>query len=447
MTAPGFFAPGYRSSRPPIHPWTTTLLCFAASASGAMAQSVLAPPPAPPPLVPSSLQQYQTNQPVQMQVFVPSATAAPQQNQPFKVGPIVIRPNIFYQFLYGNGIQSSPGNSQDSIVQQFSPGVVFEEGLHWTLNYTPTFSFYSSSAFRNTINQYAQLQWATVWHDWVMTASQSYTHTDDPEIETGGQTAQDTYSTAFNGIYHLNDKLSMNVGLDQTFNSYGQTSSTNLLLGLVNSRSWSTMNWLNDQLWPRFSAGIGLGLGYNQQENSPDSTFQQYQLQMSWRATDKISFQVNGGLQNQQYLSGSAASLLSPVFGGGAQYQPFEQTKISLSASRTISSSAYQNENVESTSVTGDLNQRLFGGLLLDLSGGLSTDRYIGTATATGGPSRSDDIYSFNARLSCPFPKRGTVSIFYQYSETSSTQAGFAPGSSAFSYSSNQVGFDISYTY
>jgi hypothetical protein len=447
MRAPGFFAPENGSSRPSAYPWKTTLFCVAVFAPGVAAQSVLAPPPASPPLVPSSVAAYQTNQPVQMQVFVPSAPAAPEQNQPFKIGPIVIRPNIFYQFLYGNGIQSSAGQQQDTIVQQFSPGLVFEDGLHWTLNYTPTFNFYSSSAFRNTINQFVQLQWGTTWRDWLMTASQSYAHTDDPQIETAGQTEQDTYSTAFNGVYQFNDRLSMNIGLNQTFNIYGQTSSTNLLVGLVNSRTWSTMNWLNDQFWPRFSAGFGLGLGYNQQQNSPDSTFQQYQLQMSWRATDKISFQLNGGLEDQEYLSGNAGSLLTPIFGGGVQYQPFDLTKINVSANRTVSTSAYQNQNVESTSITGDFNQRLFGGLYADLTGGFSTARYIATATAVGGPSRSDDIYSFNARLSCPFPKRGTVSIFYQFSETSSTQSGFAPGASAFSYSSHQVGFDISYTY
>ena len=447
MIAPGFFGPENRSSRSLTYPWKTTLLCVAAFAPGAIAQDVLAPPPAAPPLLPASLQQYQTNQPVQMQVFSSTAPASPLENQPFKVGPIVIRPNIFYQFLYGNGLQSSPGNKQNSIVQQVSPGLVFDEGLHWTLNYTPTFSFYSSSAFRNTINQFVQLQWATVWRDWVLSASQSYARTDDPQIETGGQTEQDTYSTALNGIYHINDKLSMNMGLNQAFNVYGQTSSTNLLLGLVNSRSWSTMNWLNDQFWPRFSGGIGLGLGYNQQQNSPDSTFQQYQVQMSWRATDKVSFQLSGGLEHQEYLSGSANSLLTPIFSAAVQYQPFEQSRISIVANRTVSSAAYQNQNVESTSVTGDFDQRLFGGLYLDLSGSYSTDNYVGTATATGGPSRNDDIYSFNTRLSCPFPKRGTVSIFYQYSETASTQSGFAHGSSAFGYSSDQVGLSISYTY
>lgn len=447
MTASGSSVPDNRGSLPPSYPWKTTLLCLAAFAPGVMAQSILAPPPATPPLVPSSIEEYQTNQPVQMRVFSSVAPASSAENEPFKLGPITLRPDIFYQFIYGNGIESSPGQAQDTIVQELDTGLTLDLGPHWTLNYTPAFMFYSSSAFRNTINQSAQLQWGTVWHEWFLTGSQSYRDTDDPEIQTAGQTEQQNYSTALNAVYQVNDKLSMTMGLNQTFNDYGQTTSTNLFVGLVNSRSWSTMDWLNDQFWPRLSAGVGLGLGYNQQQESPDSTFQLYQAQINWRVTDKISFQSSGGLEDEEYLSGGERASLVPIFSAGLQYQPFEQTRISVSASRTLSTAAYLNENLQSTSISGSFSQRLLAGLVLELTGGFSSDSYIATAIAARANSMNDDVYSFNARLSCPFPKRGTFSIFYQYSDTSSVQSGFAFGSSAFSFSSNQIGFDVSYAY
>jgi hypothetical protein len=416
-----------------------------------MAQSILAPPPAAPPLVPSAVEEYQTNQ--QMQVFSPSATAPPQEdNQPFKLGPVVIRPHPFYQFLYGSGIVSAPGQSQNTIVQQFSPGILFDIGSHWTLDYTPTLNFYSSSDFQNTVDHSAQLQWGSAFHDWFVTASQSYLKTSDPQAETAGQTDQQTYSTALNAVYHFNDKLSANLGLNQDLNYFGDNqTSTNLLLNLSNSSTWSTMDWLYDQFWSRFNAGIGVGFGYNQQEGSPDSLYQQYQVSINWRITDKISFQVNGGLEDQEYLggigtNGVASDMLTPIFGGAIQYQPFDQTRISVTANRTVTSSDYQNEVVENTSITADFNQRLFGGLFLDLTGGYTTSSYVASVIGLS-TGRNDDSYSFNARLSCPFPKRGTVAVFYQYSKDSSTQTGFALGTAAFSYSSSQVGVDISYTY
>jgi hypothetical protein len=126
--------------------------------------------------------------------------------------------------------------------------------------------------------------------------------------------------------------------------------------------------------------------------------------------------------------------MLVPIFNGAIQYQPFDQTRISVTASRVISSSEYQNQVIENTSINADFNQRLFGGLYLDLSGSYTTTSYDATiiGLSTG---RNDDTYTFNARLTCPFPKRGTVSIFYQYSNNSSSQTGFAAGASGFNQS------------
>jgi hypothetical protein len=413
-----------------------------------MAQSLLAPPPASAPLVPSAVQEYQTNQAVQMQVFSPSDTAPSQEdNQPFKCGPVVIRPHLFYQFLYGSGIDSSPGQSHNTIVQQLSPGVLFDIGSHWTLDYTPTMNFYSSSDFQNTVDHSAQLQWGSSFHDWFVTASQSYLKTSDPQAETAGQTDQQTYTTALNAIYNFNDKLSANLGVNQAFNYFGTGQvSTNLTLGLADSRNWSTMDWLYDQLWSRFNLGLGVGFGYNQQAGSPDSIYQQYQASLNWRITDKVSFALNGGLEDQEYLSGGASDILTPIFGGTLQYQPFGQTRITLTANRTVSSSFYQNEVVKNTSVSADFNQRLFGNLFLDLTGGYTSSSYVATVIGLS-TARNDDSYTFNARLSCPFPKRGTFTVFYQYSKNISTQTGFAAGSAAFGYNSSQFGFDVGYTY
>ena len=145
-------------------------------------------------------------------------------------------------------------------------------------------------------------------------------------------------------------------------------------------------------------------------------------------------------------MGGGASSLLTPTFNGAIQYQPFHQTRITLSAGRTVTPSDFQSQDIETTSITAGINQRLFGVLSLDLSGAYSTDDYVASVLGAS-TTRSDDIYTFNARLSCPFPKRGTFSIFYEYSEDVSAQSGFAAGSAAFGYASHQIGFAISYTY
>jgi hypothetical protein len=54
--------------------------------------------------------------------------------------------------------------------------------------------------------------------------------------------------------------------------------------------------------------------------------------------------------------------------------------------------------------------------------------------------NRTDDYYSFNARLSHPLFRRGTWGISYQYNDNQSSATGF-------SYKGSQAGFDVSYSY
>ena len=430
------------------------LLCLLMPGCLAQAQDVISSPPRTP-ATPAAVQEQQNNNP--MQVFAPSETAAP---LPLQLGPVTLHPHLDYQFSYGNGIQSSPGQQQNSIVQQVSPGVLFNLGDHWTLDYTPTLNFYSSSSFQNTVDHSVQLGWGTAYDDWFFSGSQGFASTSDPNAETAAQTDQKAYSTALNAAYQFNDKMSVDMGLSQNLNYVGNGASpTNYLQYLANSKSWSTMDWLNYQFWPRLNAGLGAGLGYTIQDGSPDSINEQYQARVNWRATDKISFQLSGGLEDQQYLSGGASALVTPIFGATIQYQPFDQTKLSVSASRTVSPASFQNQTTESTGISADLNQRLLGRLYLDLSGGYSTSKYLSSATLANqigyGTGRSDDSYSFNARLTCPLLKRATVSVFYQYSENSSSQTGYLQyyqsniplSQSAFAYTSTQIGFEIGYRY
>ena len=430
------------------------LLCLFMPISPVLAQDVLSSPPQTP-ATPAAVQEHQNNNP--MQVFAPSETAPP---LPLQWGPVTAHPHLDYQFLYGNGIQSSPGQQQNTIVQRVSPGVLLNLGDHWILDYTPTLSFYSSSSFRDTLDQSVQLGWGTAYGDWFFSGSQSYASSSDPNVETAAQTDQEIYSTALNASYQFNDKISLDMGLNQNLNYVGNGASpTNYLQNLANSKTWSTMDWLNYQFWPRFNAGLGAGFGYTIQDGSPDSLYEQYQARVNWRATDKISFQLSGGVEDQQYLSGGASALVTPIFGATIQYQPFEQTKLSLSANRTVGTSHFENQVTENTGVTAGLNQRLLGKFSLDLNGSYSTTKYLSSTSLANqigyGAGRSDDSYSFNARLSCPLLKRGTVSVFYQYSKNSSSQTGylqyyqtqFLLSQSAFAYTSSQIGIEIGYRY
>ena len=358
----------------------------------------------------------------------------------YQWGPVGFRPSISYSFTRATGVQATPGQSSASTVQSVSPNFLFLIGKHFSLDYTPNWTFYSSSQLQDSLNHSATLSWGTSYEDWTMGFSQGYTRSDTAQIQTGAQTSQEGYSTAINASYQFNSKISLNMGVNQNFNYIQNGANTTTLYGnYANSKAWSTMEWLNWQFWPRLNAGIGVGGGYTSQQGSPDSVNEEYQARVNWRATDKVSFSLNGGLEDQQYLSGGAGALLTPIFGATIQYQPFDQTALSLNASRSVSPSYFQNQSTESTSLTVGLSQRLLQQFNLALTGGYSTVNYVATTSGVSA-GRTDDTYSFSASLSHSLTKRGTISMSYSYSENRS-------GVSGFSFSSEQIGVQVGYQF
>src|SRR6185503_14648059 len=101
----------------------------------------------------------------------------------------------------------------------------------------------------------------TAYEDWVFGLSQGFTRSSAPLVETGTQTEQDAYTTALNGSYRMNSKMSLDLGLNQNFR-FAQ--------GLQNSREWSTLDWLNYQFFPRLDVAIGAGFGYVDVDTGPD---------------------------------------------------------------------------------------------------------------------------------------------------------------------------------
>jgi hypothetical protein len=284
--------------------------------------------------------------------------------------------------------------------------------------------------------------------------------------ETGTQTEQQTHTTTLNANRVLNSKMSLDFDVDQ---------SINLASGYQDTYDWSGLVWLNYEFWPRLNVGIGGGGGYTKVSIGSDQPYEEINARVNWRATDKISFQLSGGVEDRQYLdvmmetnasvtispTGITSSLitnypasyvLTPTFSAAIQYLPFKDTQVTLSASRSISPSVIPGADTTGTLFGANVNQVLFKKFQLNIGTAYSISDYTQTGLglnvlpnntlqlALDSIGRTDDTISFSVRLSHPFFKRGTWSVFYQYSDNESSQPGF-------SYTSSQMGFEVSYSY
>jgi hypothetical protein len=392
-----------------------------------------------PPVVttPPVVQEDATNN--EMDVFIPSGVVNPDSAGLFQYGDVTLHPHVNYTVLYGNGIQSSVGSQQNTVLQELSPGLTVDLGRHWTVDYTPTINFYSSRQLQDNIANAASLTGATSYEDWNFGLSQGFNSSQNPITETGAQTSQQAYTTALSSAYAFNDRWSANAAVDQDFN---------FVSGLQDSYNWSTLEGVSYQFWPRLNAGLSLGGGYTKvaadgavADVNPDMVNEQAQLNLNWRATDKVSFQVSGGLEDQQFLAAGYRDSLEPIFSAAVQYQPFKVTQISLSAGRTVASSDYYiiAQSSETTTVSLGLNQRILVKYNLNLAVGYSQTVFT-TAFGALGTARTDNDYSFTATFGRGFLNRGSWAITYQYSDNQSDDFGY-------SQRINQIGFQIGFHY
>jgi hypothetical protein len=358
------------------------------------------------------------------------STTAAAPLAPFQWGPVAFRPHVFYSFSYGDGIQSQPGNQKKTALHSFSPGVLMQIGRHWTADYTPSLKFYSNKAFRDTVDHALSIAGFASATDLTVQLSDGFSHTTDPRIETGRQTARTNNSTALTASYRLSRRTRLVTTLSQNLDFVEDS---------PNSYVWGIESLVHYQFSQRLDVGAGLGYGYVMVDPGTDMTYVRPTARIGWRPTRKLGFDVHVGAEQRAFKQEGADNLNTPTYGASASYQPFETTSISVTANRSVSASYFSNQANENTSWAINLSQRLLEHFHLSAGVTHRKTRYIDTfgALAIG---RDDESYSYDARLSTSFLQRGSIATFYRRTRNTSTL-------SLFSFTSNQVGFEIGFRY
>lgn len=354
-----------------------------------------------------------------------------------------------YQFLYASGLHVAPGVTEDTFTHTITPGLSLELGPHVTLDYSPSFRFYSEKGFHDTIDQAVSLNAGIHVDNWTFGASQSLATIDDPSAETSAQTEQTLYSGGLVAVYSFNEKVSLATTAGVSFVYAGNSSVLRTNSGgipipthgavLSDSQSYSGGERLNLGINDRLSLGAGISIGYINQSGGFTSVSLTYDGNITWRLGTRISANLTAGIQEQRFLHSNASELWNPVYSGSLSYQAFDQTSFSIYANRGVSASLFANQITETTAVGVGVQQRLVGKLHASLGAGYTLSDYK-VAEGNLSTARSDSGYSVSAGIYFPFLKRCTFSAFYAYSQNISTFDDFG-------YSSSQVGLNLSWAY
>jgi len=361
---------------------------------------------------------------------------------PLEYGPLHFHPHLAYQFVWADGLLAGTNNSATTRIQTISPGVFTELGRHWNLDASASFNQYSSKEFSDNTGIYIALSGHVPREDWTWNFGYKGTRTDETQVETGTQILQWEHLATASGHYFINARLSLEV------NGTGDmrlTDDSDPTSSLSDSYTASTLEWLNFRATTHTTFGIGAGGGYTllpgsrPGEEDVDWVFENLKARIVWQPGPKLTAQISGGGQWQQFFITNANNTLVPVYAGNIVYQLFESTTLGLTASREVEASYQRDRYTEATVVRFSVRQRLFKNFYLSVQPSYDLRSYRDTF-GDHAEVQKDKYLSVYTSLSTTLFKKLHLSAFYVYSDNNSTQ-------DTLSFQSDQVGFRVDYRY
>jgi hypothetical protein len=349
---------------------------------------------------------------------------------PFIWGPLSLRPFATYQYLYAAGLLAGPGQPTDSSIQTFSPGLFVELGKLWTFTYSPTWTFYSSPLFPNSLSQDAKLMGSTGHEAWRLQFSQEYTRTAQVLIATGTETPQQEFSTAGTFAYDFNDHVGFSLGLTQDIRISSEVPA---------SREWTVPASVHYAVVRGLEMSFGPTIGYVTVNPGFNMAYVRLEGTLSWKVVERLSLNLTGGWEGRK-IDGSGGQVIdSGIYSGSAIYVVREGTTLTASASRDLEVSYSVNDINQTTQMNLGVQQRLLRHFYLSLGAGSEKVAYlaIGDNLST---VRSDRFTTQTASLSTTLFGRISLTLEYSRARNLSDATGYG-------FSSTQTGFVASYSY
>ena len=357
--------------------------------------------------------------------------SVPRTSAPFQWGYVGLRPHASYSQIWGEGLQARRGQRTSTSISTISLGLLADLGRHWNGDYTASRVLYSSSEFSDALNHNFRLNGQAAFTDGSISFGQTYQNSNDPRIETGRQSKQESSSTSVGVDYTLGPRSGISVGAGhQTSNNSGGADST----------TWTGDGGFNYRISPRLNGAAQVTVGYAEVDPGIDMSFVEPNVSLSWSPSPKLGLSANVGREYRRFRKAGSATLETLTYSSSGYYQLFPATSLSLSVQRGANVSYFSDQVNQNTRWSFGVNQRLLTVWNLNASASRSNMRYLPSDSSTVVVIREDTSYSYNLRLSTRFLRRGSVGLVYQHTRNASDAIGYG-------FSSNQIGLELSYSY
>ena len=368
----------------------------------------------------------------------PPATKDWSAEDMMRIGAFDVMPSMRAGVTYDDNIFISSANKRDDVVWSISPYVLLgggdyrekEESL-LTIEYSPTFFFFTKNSERNAIDHDAKIESAWRGGSWTVGLDQGFKAYSGTVVDVGNRVDRQIYDTLAYAKYEISPKTSVEIETTQSINVYDRP---------YNSfNEWVVGPWVDYWLTPKLRLGAGVKAGWVDVQNSANQTYQQGLARLLYVWSDKLEINASAGGEVRQY-QGTSRTKTNPVFSLGADYKPFVNTTLGLEGyRRTRNSLALVNQNYSVSGVGGRVSQVVLERYTLSLGAGYENLDYHSTQAAAVA-TRRDNYYFTRVGADWDATDRLSVGLFYFYRQNDSTI-----GVSEFT--NNQTGLTVTYAF
>lgn len=281
------------------------------------------------------------------------------------------------------------------------------------VHYVPSVTIFAENTGENTFNNDLTLAGEYEWKRLTIGVKARFQTVNLPDVDLGTRTKRNLFTGALTSQYDYSPKTSFELNFYNYVRDYVRDDAG----GPVDSVEYRGQTWVNYQVLPKMTLGVGFAYGYVELSRGPIQSYEQVSTRLRYRATEKIRFDISAGVEFRDIRG--LANQTNPLFSVGVTYAPFDGTSVFMQAfTRTVTSAAVEAANFQVTGIEAQIRQRFARRFYVVLAGGYQHVEYNFFSSPT---QRADDIFYIHPSLGMDVTTWLSCEIGAEYRRNDST--------------------------
>ena len=279
------------------------------------------------------------------------------------------------------------------------------------LHYVPSVTLFADNSDLDSFNHDVTLQGQYEWKRLTLGIKARFQTQNLPDVDVGGRVERRVFTGVLSSKYDYSEKTSIEANFFNYVRDY-------LDANRVDSVEYRSQEWVNYQVLPKITLGVGFTYGHVDLSDGPSQDYEQVLARTRYRATEKVQFDLSAGVEFRK-VSGFGTKT-NPIFSLGVSYAPFDGTSLFLqSYRRAVTSGGTSGVTYLVTGIEGQFRQRFARRYYFVVAVGYQNAEYDFTGGNSG--ARTDKIFYVHPSVGVDVTKWLSCEIGAEYRQDDSS--------------------------